>query len=58
MVMISSSECIAKAIELEAAGPACANQDQREGYACLALGWRRTALLALAHEEWSSRRIY
>lgn len=52
--MLTSLDCLAKADEMAAHGLTCATQQRRDGYAEIALGWRKAAALAYAHEQWVS----
>jgi hypothetical protein len=54
--MLTSLECLTKADEMEARGLACSLQSRRDGYANVARGWRRTAVLAHAQEQWEALR--
>lgn len=48
--MLTSIECLVKADEMDAYGLTCTAKSQRDNYASVARGWRRTAALAAAHE--------
>lgn len=49
--MFTARECLVKAEEMEAYGLTCAGQSQRDDYASVGRGWRRSAKLADAHER-------
>lgn len=51
--MFTSKQCLAKAEEMAAYGLTCPSQVERDGYANVAEGWRRTAVLAEADERWT-----
>ena len=44
--MMSVSQCLAKANQMEALALGSATEESRKAYADLALGWRRSAALA------------
>jgi hypothetical protein len=50
--MRTYAECLAKADEFDRIGYHSLTQTEREEYARLAQGWRRTALLARQQEAW------
>ncbi len=52
--MMTSSECLAKADEVDRLGYECPTQDGREAYALLGQGWRTSALFARRQDAWAA----
>jgi hypothetical protein len=52
--MLTSLDCLAKADEMAARALTCVKQMDREGYADIALGWRRVAAIAGEQERYEA----
>jgi len=54
--MMTYSECLAKADEVDRLGYECPTQDGREAFALLGRGWRRSAMFARQQQAWAEMR--
>lgn len=55
--MMTVSECLAKADEVDRLGYECPTQDGREAFALLGQGWRRSALFARQQDAWAASHL-